>query len=90
VGKQGASISHATKIELLGAWCPCLHSDAVQSSWLFSWCVCVWDRDEGLLQCCLYSIDVCLLPYLFDCCSLHFSEVPSYVIASLKSLKYHI
>lgn len=27
VGKQGASISHATKIELLGAWCPCLHSD---------------------------------------------------------------
>lgn len=63
VGKQGASISHATKIELLGAWCPCLHSDgsAVLLALLLA-CVCVLDRDEGLLQCSLYSLDVCILP----------------------------
>ncbi len=67
VGKQGASISHATKIELLGAWCPCLHSDgsAVLLALLLV-CVCVWvsvfNRDEGLLQSSLYSLDVRLLP----------------------------
>lgn len=70
VGKQGASISHTTKIELLGAWCPCLHSDG--SAVLLA-CVCVFDRDGGLLKM-LYSLDVCLFPHLQDCCSQCTSE----------------
>ncbi len=98
VGKQGASISHTTKIELLGAWCPCLHSDgsavllACVCVCVSEW-VCVFDRNEGLLQSSLLSrcthltlIDAHCTSY----CDLSMLSLKYDVIVSLKSHKYDI